>query len=757
MVSSSHLYCMQCGAANMPRAKFCVMCGHSLQLDLSRPMPAVHAMPKIPSVTPATPPPSLLPQSLLKQRYRILAQIGKGGFGEVYKAVDSQFGGRLVAIKSMSLDGLNSREAIEAAQAFEREALMLANLMHPNLPSIYDYFNENRRSYLVMSFIEGMTLEDYLKLRGGRLPVEKVLPIGIQLCSVLGYLHKRQPAIIFRDLKPANVMRTPDRQLYLIDFGVARLFKHGQARDTIALGSPGYAAPEQYGKAQTTPQADIYSLGATLHHLLSGTDPSEAPFMFAPLHIAAYPDLNGLIMHMLETNPGKRPMSMSTVKQELQRIALGHSGEWAQQNWQSNALHYASEPKQISPSPDPKVVPGLRPLQPPKLMSTNKPVNNDARHAGQAQPPLWPPPPSPQQAGGQQQMFYQPSPPQSSKGILSRRTVLISGVTGLIVSGGLLTCLLTQRSGPVAVQADPVQPPQNPVPTMPPQPPNPALSMFVAVAWAPRSDRIVAGGGPGTVSVMDSAGNLINSYNGHTAPISSLAWSPDGKQVASASYDTTVQIWNPDTDKNIRTYRENIGIVQSLAWSPRGKYIASADYAHNVNVWNAISLKTLVTYKNHIDQVLTLAWSPDGKYVASGSADNTVQVWDPVTGNMVFNNHSHAGAVDSVAWSPDGIRIASASQDHTVRLWNALSGANVYIYPGHTAPVNSVAWSPDGRYIASGSMDTTVQIWHALDGHTVYTYRAHTGPVLSVAWSPSGRIVSVDADGNLHVWTAPVT
>jgi serine/threonine protein kinase len=755
MVSSSHLYCMQCGAANMPHANFCVICGHSLQLDLSCPLPAVHAIPKIPSVTPATPatpPPSLLPQSLLKQRYRILAQIGKGGFGEVYKAEDSQFTGRLVAIKSMSLDSLNSREAIEAAEAFEREALMLANLMHPNLPSIYDYFNENSRSYLVMSFIEGMTLEDYLKIRGGCLPVEKVLPIGIQLCSVLGYLHKRQPAIIFRDLKPTNVMRTPDRQLYLIDFGVARLFKHGQTRDTIALGSPGYAAPEQYGKAQTTPQADIYSLGATLHHLLSGTDPSDAPFIFAPLHIAAYPDLNTLIMHMLETNPGKRPMSMSTVKQELQRIALGHSGEWAQQNWQSNALHYASEQKQSSPPP--KVVPGLRPLQPPKPMSAGKPVNNDAGRVQHAQP--WPSPPSQQQARGQQQMFYQqPSPPQSPRGILPRRAVLIGSVTGVIAMGGLLTCLLTQKPFPVVVQSDPVQPPQNPVPTMPPQPPNPASSTFVAVAWAPGGNRIIAGGGPGTVSVMDSAGNLINIYDGHTAPISSLAWSPDGKQVASASYDTTVQIWNPDTDKNIATYRENIGSVQSLAWSPRGKYIASADYAHNVNVWDATSLKTLVTYKNHIDQVLTLAWSPDGKYLASGSADNTVQVWDPITGNMVFNNHSHAGAVDSVAWSPDGVRIASASQDHTVRLWNALSGTNVYIYPGHTASVNSVAWSPSGRYIASGSMDTTVQIWSAVDGHIVYTYRAHTGPVLSVAWSPSGHIVSVDADGNLHVWTAP--
>lgn len=348
MVSHSHLYCVQCGAANLLHANFCVVCGHSLQFDSSRPLPAVLNVPKLPRPVSATPPLVLSP--MLKQRYRILSQVGKGGFGEVYKAQDSQFGGRLVAIKAMSLDGLGPQEATSAANAFEREAFMLANLLHPNLPAIYDFFCEQRRWYLVMSFIDGMTLAEYLRARGGLLPVEKVLPIGIQLCSVLGYLHKR--AIIFRDLKLANVMRTPDRQLYLIDFGVARLFKHGQARDTVALGSPGYAAPEQYGRAQTTPQTDIYSLGATLHHLLSGVDPSDAPFAFEPLHIPAYPELGSLIQCMVESDARRRPASMSIVKQELQRIALGRSNE----EMQSNTLHFATRRDAN------QIVPGIRRL-----------------------------------------------------------------------------------------------------------------------------------------------------------------------------------------------------------------------------------------------------------------------------------------------------------------------------------------------------------------------------------------------------------
>src|SRR6266699_3917283 len=144
-----------------------------------------------------------------------------------------------------------------------------------------------------MDFIEGETLENHLnKASQGYLSVQDALDIGSQLCSVLDYLHTRNPPIIFRDLKPSNVMRTPEGQLYLIDFGIARIFKQGQSRDTVALGSPGYAAPEQYGRAQSTPRNDIYSLGATLHHLLSGRDPSESPLVFPPLQLPAYPGLD---------------------------------------------------------------------------------------------------------------------------------------------------------------------------------------------------------------------------------------------------------------------------------------------------------------------------------------------------------------------------------------------------------------------------------------------------------------------------------
>jgi serine/threonine protein kinase len=278
-------------------------------------------------------PVELLPHMLFRNRYIIVSKVGSGGFGSVYKATDIQSGDRLVAIKEVSLQGLHPQAIIEVTTAFQREVSVLSQLDHPNLPRLYEHFQNPDHWYLVMDFIAGETLEQYQsKAPNGRLLLSEVLDIGLQLCIVLDYLHSQQPPIVFRDLKPANIMRTPTGQLYLIDFGIARYFKPGQAKDTVALGSLGYAAPEQYGKAQTTPRADIYSLGALLHQLLTARDPSEAPFRFLPLRPKSHSDpgslttsmvdmlvnkLETLITSMLEMDVNKRPPDVACVKQEL--------------------------------------------------------------------------------------------------------------------------------------------------------------------------------------------------------------------------------------------------------------------------------------------------------------------------------------------------------------------------------------------------------------------------------------------------------
>ncbi|MGZ6368614.1 MAG: serine/threonine protein kinase, partial [Ktedonobacteraceae bacterium] len=196
----------------------------------------------------------------------------------VYQADDERFQAtRVVAIKEMSDANLSTIEREKALVDFRREANLLVQLNHPNLPQVSDFFEEGTKAYLVMEFIEGKTLEQTLDDVGRPLDETLVMDWALQLCSVLQYLHSRKPPIIFRDMKPSNVMITVDNQLKLIDFGIARIFKTSAIKDTTLLGSQGYAPLEQYGRGQSDPRSDIYALGATLYHLLTGSVPADAP------------------------------------------------------------------------------------------------------------------------------------------------------------------------------------------------------------------------------------------------------------------------------------------------------------------------------------------------------------------------------------------------------------------------------------------------------------------------------------------------
>jgi len=302
-------------------AKICVSCRYPLKL------PAEQAQRSITAAYPIV----VNPNPLLQDRYRLLASLGQGGFGSVFKAQDTLSQNKVVAIKEISLNGLQQQEMLDATASFNREVQVLSDLRHPGLPKLYNYFTDAEHWYLVMDFIAGETLERHLEqtIGGHFLQLTDVLRVGIQLCIVLDYMHTHNPPIIFRDLKPSNVMLIPSGGVRLIDFGIARYFKPGQFKDTMAFGSPGYAAPEQYGKAQTTPCADVYSLGAMLHQMLTGNDPTEVPFRFLPLQTynlrhpqaTALQLLDRLLTHMVELDPGKRPGSMALVKQHLEYIA----------------------------------------------------------------------------------------------------------------------------------------------------------------------------------------------------------------------------------------------------------------------------------------------------------------------------------------------------------------------------------------------------------------------------------------------------
>ncbi|HEY6541885.1 MAG TPA: serine/threonine-protein kinase, partial [Ktedonobacteraceae bacterium] len=644
----------------------------------------------------------LAPGYLLKRRYHIMARLGNGGFGAVYKAEDGQAGNRLVAVKEMNRGGLTPLEIAGAAEAFKREALLLAKLKHPSLPGIHDHFTEAGRWYLVMDYIDGETLEARFD-RLGRLRVEEVLRIGMQLCAVLNYLHNCQPPVIFRDVKPANIIVSPQGRIYLIDFGLARLFDPAQSKNSSPFGSPGYAAPEQYDSPQTTARADIYSLGATLHQLLTGAYPPLRPFEFAPIRFPPMSPLAGLgdlIMRMLEMNPQRRPENMQVVARELQRIA----------DRMREASAIAAQ--QVNKRPSAPLMPGS--TFTPRSLSRGSSMSSASAISGSLP---------------RQQVQQTPGDGVSSTS--SGNLIAPPAGTALSVFEGHMGAIDDLCWSPDG--------------------------LLIASISEDKTAHIW----------NTQTGAIVQTYRDARKRAMSLAWSPDGSLLAfgyagDKRNPETLQVMQALTGQQVFAYISNAGFwntqadktIFAVAWSPDGTRLACGGGEYKIDIFDTRLWKHQITYKGHHSAVYALAWSPDGRQIISTGADDAMHLWDAMNGRNVATYFKHTSIVSGVAWSPNGQRIVSVSYDKTAQVWNAVTGTSLTTYRNHSDRIQSVSWSPDGTRLATGGYDGSVHLWDANKGTVLLTCDGHTASVNVVKWSPDGkRLATAGADKTARIWS----
>lgn len=331
------MFCSECGAQVQQEDPYCGECGAKQDPTPVTPPPIIAKGPsdsKLGGVrnSKSGPAVQLEPGTLLLDRYVIAKRVGGGGMGSVYQARDNRLAERFCAVKEMIEMFADESQRSKAIDDFKREAEVLAQLEHPSIPTVYDYFIESGRYYLVMKWIGGGDLAEQMRMRGGTVEELTVTRWAIQICDVLHFIHSQKPPIIYRDLKPANLMLDDKSgRVMLVDFGIARIVRPTE-KGVTAIGTMGYAPPELFaGKVET--RSDIYSLGATMFHMLTGSDPQDNPLLIfdfsknprpRDINPAISPEMERLLIKAVSHKPEDR--HPSTI--ELMRVLEDHAARF---------------------------------------------------------------------------------------------------------------------------------------------------------------------------------------------------------------------------------------------------------------------------------------------------------------------------------------------------------------------------------------------------------------------------------------------
>ncbi len=678
--------------------------------------------------------------------YRLTRLLGTGGFAEVYLS-EHVYLDTLAAIKV-----LHAQLSENEADHFRTEARTIARLVHPHIVRVLEFGIEGSTPFLVVDYAPNGTLRKRYP-RGVALALPLVVSYVNQVADALQYAHDHR--IIHRDVKPENMLIGARHEILLSDFGIAVMAQSTHYNSTRSIqdlaGTISYMAPEQI-HSQPVYNSDQYSLAIVVYEWLSGTRPFNGSFTeVAVKHTLVpppslrerRPDLSQaieeIVLKGLAKDPQQRFATIKDFASALEQACQQEPG-------------YAEVFKVLQEHPEQASAVGTVVLT--RTLETPVPSGPDveALEESSTTAPL-PEEVSPVAAEGSALGEEAPALPAHPPRSVTRRTV-IAGLAGvaLLAAGGTVIFLAQHKNEMGALNSITTTNGQGTLLYTY----RGHTDLLWTVAWSPNGKYVASAGTDRTVQVWNASdGHHMYTYTGHNDTVYGVSWSHDSTQLASASYDKTVQVWHALDGTYPQIYTGHTSWVWSVSWSPDGERVASGGGDKTVQVWRAADASHIYTYKGHSGYVHAVAWSPDSRYIASASTDQTVQVWDATSGMTYYTDQPYDTTPLAVAWSPDSSRIAAGHEDKTVQVWDAVNGAHRYTYYGHTDFVYSTAWSPNGKYIASSGDDRTVRVWDSVDGSNAYQYTGHTNSVRCVSWSPSGSLIaSASWDKTAQVWQA---